>query len=198
MYYRVQDGHGLPHNPIKAIVAPRPIAWIGTQGQTGDNLAPFSFFTLISETQIMISFSADTRPEGKKDTLTNIEATGIFSVSLCSASDVNAVAQSAASAPAEIDEFVWAGVEKANCKSIDAPHVKNAPAVLECTLDEKIQLKTYTLIIGEILGVYIDDQFLEDGLYQSAKVQPLARLGYFDYGTINMTEAHRTPPFHKK
>ena len=73
MFYRPEDGHGLPHNPFNAIVAPRPIGWISTRGVDGsENLAPYSFFNAVAYVPPQVMFaSTSTKPDrdGTKDTM---------------------------------------------------------------------------------------------------------------------------------
>ena len=77
---------GLAHNPLKAIVSPRPIGWIASHGTDGSlNLAPYSFFNAISEDPAMVMFSVQVHPEkDRKDSLRNIEETGEFVVNIVS------------------------------------------------------------------------------------------------------------------
>ena len=89
MFYRPEiDNHGLPHNPFKAIVAPRPVGWISTLDQDGNaNLAPYSFFNGVQDIPPMVMYSTTGRKLGideEKDSLTNIRETGEFCVSIVS------------------------------------------------------------------------------------------------------------------
>src|SRR4051794_35627112 len=74
-FYDPRLGHGLPHDPFKAIVAPRPIGWISTVDAAGRvNLAPYSYFNGFCSNPHIVGFSS----EGRKDSLANVEATGEF------------------------------------------------------------------------------------------------------------------------
>ena len=78
MFYEPSSGHNLPHNPFKAIVAPRPIGWIGTRSKDGAvNPSPYSFFNVVSDTPPMIMFSSS----GFKDSVSFIEETGELTAS---------------------------------------------------------------------------------------------------------------------
>ncbi|MEM7490237.1 MAG: flavin reductase, partial [Pseudomonadota bacterium] len=85
MFYRPEDGHGLPHNPFNAIVSPRPIGWIATRGTMGDNLAPYSFFNAVAYVPPQVMFaSTSAKPDrdGTKDSVAQIRETGVFCVNI--------------------------------------------------------------------------------------------------------------------
>ncbi len=181
-FYEPRQGHGLPHDPFKAIVAPRPIGWIGTVDAQGrPNLAPYSFFNAISSFPPMVYFNS----EGRKDSLNNVEATGEFTCSLVSAPLARAMnATSAPSAPG-VSEFALAGLAMAPSSRIRPPYVADAIAALECKVTQIIQLagidgvllQTW-MVLGEVIGVHIDDRWLKDGIFDTAGANPIARCGY--------------------
>ena len=182
MFYRPEAGHGLPHNPFSAIVAPRPVGWISTRSSTGDNLAPYSFFNAVaySPPQVMFSSLAD------KDSLKAIRETGVFCVNICGRALAEAMNLTSGSYPRGTDEFVLAGLDKAACLTIDCPRVAAAPAALECRMTQIVPLagKANTLILGEVTGVHIDDAALVDGRLDVTRYQPVARLGYDDFCAV--------------
>lgn len=189
MFYRPEDGHGLSHNPFNAIVSPRPIGWISTRGSTGDNLAPYSFFNAIAYVPPQVMFSStggkSDLPEGK-DSLANIRETGVFCVNVVSTALIDAMNVTSATLPAGEDEFLRAGLEKAECETIDCPRVAAAPASLECQTLDIIPLKggVNTMVIGEVTGVHIANGALVNGRFDVTTFQPLARLGYRDYTRV--------------
>ncbi|MDA4847751.1 flavin reductase family protein [Hoeflea poritis] len=196
MFYETHENdHGLRHDPFKALVSPRPIGWIGTLSADGaPNLAPYSYFNAIGDGPKMVMFASD----GRKDTVTNVEATGEFSASLASRVHAEKVNASSVNAPAHIDEFQYAGLTAAPGKLIDAPHVREAFAALECKVVDIFSPKTlsggisdYILVIGQVVGIHIDEAVIKDGRIDMAKAAPLARLGYRDYSdgaaTFEMT-----------
>ena len=191
MFYRPADGHGLPHNPFNAIVTPRPIGWIATRGPQGDNLAPYSFFNAAAYSPPQVTFAST----GVKDSLTNIRATGVFSVNIVAAAMLHPMSETSASLPAEVDEFAQAGVEKAECAVIDAPRVADAPATLECTVVEIIPLRGRDnfLVIGEVVGIHLRDDCLVAGRFDVTRFQPLARMGYRDYAVVSEVFELRRP-----
>ncbi len=182
MFYRPEDGHGLPHNPFNAIITPRPIGWISSRGAHGDNLAPYSFFNGIAYTPPQVMFASTAR----KDSLTNIEETGVFAVNIVEYAAREAMNVTSGSYPADTDEFTLAGVERTECEIISCPRVANAPAVLECAVVDIIRLRgpDNHLVIGEVKGIHLRDDCVVDGRFDVMKFTPLARGGYRDYSVV--------------
>ncbi len=181
MFYEPKDGHGLPHSPFTAIVAPRPIGWISTRGALGDNLAPYSFFNAVSYAPLQVIFAGD-----RKDSIANVEETGIFATNVVSEALWHVMNQTSAHLPRGTDEFLHAGVAKAECVTINCPRVALSPATLECRLDRIVTLASGEdfLVIGTVTGVHIDDACLTNGYFDVSKARPMARLGYKDYALI--------------
>ncbi|WP_370228183.1 flavin reductase family protein [Cognatishimia sp.] len=191
MFYRAEDGHGLPHNPFKAIISPRPIAWISTQDGAGvPNLAPYSFFNGVSDAPMQVMFAstgAKDDQDGTKDTVANIRETGEFCVNIVSHALMQAMNVSTEGFDKGVNEFEKAGLTAAHCNTIGCPRVYEAPASLECKLDQIIRLKgdTNYMVIGEVTGVHLQDDCIVDGIFDVTKYQPLARLGYRDYAKVS-------------
>lgn len=192
MFYRPEaNDHGLPHNPFKAIVSPRPIGWISTVDANGiANLAPYSFFNALCDTPPMVMFASSGSKADQtrgKDSLANIRATGEFAVNIVSYALREPMNQSAASMAADTDEFEATGLTKAKGVAISAPHVGEAPAVLECKLFKIVDLPgaANSMVIGEVVGVHMQDDFIVNGRFDVTRYQPLARLGYMDYAAVN-------------
>jgi flavin reductase (DIM6/NTAB) family NADH-FMN oxidoreductase RutF len=181
MFYEPKDGHGLPHSPFNAIVAPRPIGWISTRGSMGDNLAPYSFFNAVAYTPPQVIFAGDL-----KDSLRNIQETGVFATNVVPESLWHQMNATSARLPRGTDEFAHAGIDKAECLTINCPRVTLSPATLECRLQQIVTLEGGEdfLVIGTVTGVHIRDEFLTDGQFDLTKVRPMARLGYKDYAVI--------------
>ncbi|MBA86224.1 flavin reductase family protein [Thalassobius sp. S69A] len=190
MFYEPKDGHDLPHNPFNAIVTPRPIGWVSTRGANGvDNLAPYSFFNAVAYTPPQVMFaSTGVKPDqvDAKDSVANIRDTGVFAMNVVSYALRDAMNASSQSLPADQDEFTHAGLEKAQCRTIDCPYVAAAPAVLECKLSQIVPLRgdTNTMIIGEVTGIHMRDDCIKDGIFDVSSFSPLSRLGYRDYAAI--------------
>jgi flavin reductase (DIM6/NTAB) family NADH-FMN oxidoreductase RutF len=178
-FYEPARGHGLNHDPLNAIVAPRPIGWIGSVSAAGvRNLAPYSFFNLFNYRPPLIGFSS----MGWKDSVANIAATGEFTWSLVTR-DL-AEAMNATSASTDADEFALAGVAAAASRLVAPPFVAASPAAFECKLSQLIRLTTKEgreldqwLVIGEAVGIHIDRAMLDDGVYQTARARPVSRGG---------------------
>ena len=204
MFYRPADGHGLPHDPFKAIVTPRPIGWISTLDAQGRaNLAPYSFFNGCGDAPPMVMFTQTgrkSRPEPVKDSVANIRETGEFACNIVSQALRQAMNLSSGTYQPEVDEFELAGLTKAPGKTISAPHVAEAPAVLECRLvkivDDLPSWRDHAfniMVIGEVVGVHIDDAILKDGRVDVLGYNPVARMGYMDYTTVTDIWAMQRP-----
>ncbi|MCA0941173.1 flavin reductase family protein [Salipiger pacificus] len=189
MFYRPEDGHGLPHNPFNAIVTPRPIGWISTRGTLGDNLAPYSFFNAVAYVPPQVMFastSAKEDREGTKDSVAQIRESGVFCVNIVEYAARDVMNLSSGPWPAGEDEFALAGIEKAECETIDCPRVAGAPASLECKVTQIVKLEGAAnfAVFGEVTGVHMRDDCLVDGRFDVTTFQPLTRLGYRDYSVI--------------
>jgi flavin reductase (DIM6/NTAB) family NADH-FMN oxidoreductase RutF len=185
-YYDPAKGHGLPHDPFKAIVAPRPIGWISSRDAQGRvNLAPYSFFNAFFDKPPIIAFGS----AGWKDSVGNIEATGEFVASLATRPLAEAMNKTAATVPHEVDEFTIAGLTPAPCRQVNVPRVAESPTALECKLLQVLQLQDLDgnklegwMIIGQVVGVHIAKAYLKDGLFDTAAAAPIMRAGYLaDY-----------------
>ena len=195
-FYEPRDGHRLPHDPFKAIVAPRPIGWISTVDADGrPNLAPYSFFNAFCDAPPIVGFSSG----GRKDSQRNAEATGEFVVNLATRKHADAMNRSSLPYPPGVSEFERAGLTPAPSRLVRPPRVADAPASLECKLLLALPLKDLdgnptanTLILGQVVGVHIDPAFLKDGLFDTAAARPIARCGYLaDYAEV--AELFRLP-----
>ena len=180
-FYEPRDGHRLPHDPFNAIIAPRPIGWISTLSADGvPNLAPYSFFNALNYHPPLIGFSST----GRKDSLANAQATGEFVWNLATMPLAEAMNASSATVAPDVDEFALAGIETAPARLVAPPRVAASPVSFECAVTQIVRLKTKEgdeldqwLVIGEAVGVHIDAAMLEDGVYQTARAQPITRGG---------------------
>jgi flavin reductase (DIM6/NTAB) family NADH-FMN oxidoreductase RutF len=189
-FYEPAQGHRLPHDPFKAIVAPRPIGWVSTVDAQGRaNLAPYSFFNAIADTPPMLAFSS----VGRKDSVFNCEATGVFVWNLATRPLAERMNDSAAPLAHGISEFARAGLTPAPSRLVEAPRVAESPASLECRVVDIHRLRDLDgaaidnwLVIGQVIGVHIDRAFLtEDGLFDTFAARPILRAGYrADYAEI--------------
>lgn len=187
-FYRTADGTGLPHDPFNAIIGPRPIGWISTVSADGTrNLAPYSFFNGFNYHPPVIGFSSI----GWKDSVANIEATGEFVWNLACRPIAEAMNETSASAAPDVDEFTLSGLTPVDSAEIAAPRVLESPVNFECRLTQLIRLQDTAgspidtwLVLGQVVAVHIDRQFLVDGVYDTAAARPILRAGgpasYFD------------------
>ena len=195
MFYEPKNGHGLPHDPYKAIVAPRPIGWVSTLDTDGRaNLAPYSFFNGCGDRPpyVMFAQTGPKKPGGLlvKDTITNARETGEFACSVVSQALKDAMNVSTEAFDEGVDEFEKAGLAKGAGRAISAPHVADAPAVLECRTHQIVELPAWKddwmniVVIGEVVGVHVRDDCLVDGILDVTAYNPVARMGYKDYTTV--------------
>jgi flavin reductase (DIM6/NTAB) family NADH-FMN oxidoreductase RutF len=179
--------HGLPHDPFKAIVSPRPIGWITALDKQGRvNTSPYSFFNAVSDRPHMVAFSSD----GLKDACAFIEETGEFTCSFASWDLRDAMNKTSAPLPRGESELDFAGLEPAASKFVKPPRVKAAPAALECKWLQTVPLTAldgrtrYHLVIGQVVGMYIDDAFIKDGIVDTGAMRPIMRGGYDQYFAV--------------
>lgn len=181
-FYEPRLGHGLPHDPFKAIVAPRPIGWISTVDDQGRvNLAPYSFFNAFNSAPPIVGFAS----EGRKDSLRNVEATGEFVCNLATRPLAEALNRSSTPLPHGESEMELAGLEPAPSRLVRPPRVAAAPAALECRLLQVVPLHDLEgaavdthLVLGQVVGVHIDRAYLVDGVFDLRAARPIGRCGY--------------------
>jgi len=184
-YETASNAHGLPHDPFKAIVTPRPIGWITAMSAKGEiNLSPYSFFNAVSERPPMVAFAS----AGKKDALTFIEETKEFVCNLATYDLREQMNATSAVLPRGRNEMEHAGLKAAPSRLVKPPRVAEALSALECKWLQTLPLvpleggePSYYLVIGQVVGVHIDDRYIVDGLVDTAAMRPIARTGYRDY-----------------
>jgi flavin reductase (DIM6/NTAB) family NADH-FMN oxidoreductase RutF len=196
MYYAVADGlPGLAIDPFKAIVAPRPIAWISTVDAAGRiNLAPYSYFNAVSAAPPMVMFSSD----GWKDTVAACAETREFVVNLATFDLRDALNESSAPLPRGVSEFEHVGLTPEPSRLVKAPRVGEAAASLECRVVEILNPKSVAgtatgnhVVFGEVVGVHIRDDCLVDGRFDMVRAGTIGRCGYSDFAHV--TDLFRMP-----
>lgn len=185
-FYEPSKGHGLAHDPFKAIVGPRPIGWISSRDASGRvNLAPYSYFNAFHDKPPIVAFGST----GWKDSIRNIEETGEFVANLATRPLAEAMNRTSATVESYVDEFALAGLTPAPCRNVAVPRVAESPTALECRLLQVIQqhdlegrpLQAW-MALGQVVGVHIDKAFIRDGLFDVASARPIMRSGYLaDY-----------------
>ena len=194
MYYDPEkNDHGLPHDPFKSCVVPRPIGWISTISIGGiHNLAPYSQFQNLTFDPPYVMFAANQNTRGeRKDSVVNAEQTGEFVYNMATYDLREAVNRSAAEVPPEVDEFELAGVTKAPSVRVKPCRVAESPVHFECRYHSTLRLPgngpmgTVDIVIGRVVLIHIRDDFISpDGRIDILRIRPLARLGYYDYTTV--------------
>ena len=185
MFYTTEkNDHGLPHDPFKAILAPRPIGWITSMSAGGAiNLAPYSYFNGVHSRPPMVMFAS----EGRKDSLEFVEETKEFVCNLATFDLREAMNRTSAPLPRGESELDFAGLTPAPCRLVKPPRVAESPVALECKWLRTVPLEPlagpaqYHLVIGEVVGTHIDDRFIVDGVVDTAAMRPIARAGYREY-----------------
>ncbi|WAS99757.1 flavin reductase family protein [Rouxiella chamberiensis] len=181
-FYEPAKGHGLPHDPLNAIVGPRPIGWIASRSAQGQrNLAPYSFFNCFNYRPPIIGFASS----GWKDSVKNIVETGEFVWNLTTRSLAVKMNESSASLEHGRDEFEFAGLTPVQGSIVKADRVLESPVNFECKLSQCIQLQGAAgekidtwLVLGEVVAVHIARHLLnEEGVYQTALAEPVLRAG---------------------
>lgn len=180
-FYQPAQGHGLPHDPLNAIIGPRPIGWIASRDAEGrNNLAPYSFFNCFNYRPPIIGFSST----GWKDSVRNINETKEFVWNLTTFDLASRMNESSASLAHGEDEFVRAGLTPVASQLVKVPRVAESPVNFECRLSQCIQLTAADgtpidtwLVLGEVVGIHIDESLLENGIYQTARAKPVLRAG---------------------
>ena len=196
MFYRTSEDHGFEHDPFKALIAPRPIAWISSQDKSGRvNLAPYSFFNGVGSRppQIMFASNGTHRDGGLKDTVKNIKETGEFVVNLVTWELREEMNASSVDAPRDVNEFEYAGLTPCDSKLVQAPGVQESPVRLECESIRFVELASEDpenptiVVFGNVLGISIANWAISDGKVDTVKLNLIARLGYYEYARITQT-----------
>ena len=192
-----RDKQMLPHDPFKAIVAPRPIGWITSMSLKGEvNLAPYSYFNGVNSRANLLMFAS----EGFKDSVSFIQETGEFVCNLATWDLRDAMNMTSAPLARGVNEMERAGLEAAPSRLVKPPRVKASPCALECRLVKIIPLEDADgkpvdghLVLGQAIGVHIDDCFIVDGLLDTAAMKPIARCGYDQYAVVESVFSMQRP-----
>jgi flavin reductase (DIM6/NTAB) family NADH-FMN oxidoreductase RutF len=186
MFYEPNKrNHGLSHDPFKALVAPRPIGWITSMSAKGEiNLAPYSYFNAVLTSPPMVMFASD----AWKDTIAFVEETQEFVCSLATWELRQQVNATSAPFPRGVNEMQEVGLDAAPSVLVRPPRVKASPCALECRWLQTIRLHDMYgteldayVALGQVIGVHIEDRFIERGLVDTAAMHPIGRAGYHEY-----------------
>jgi flavin reductase (DIM6/NTAB) family NADH-FMN oxidoreductase RutF len=177
-----------PHDPFKGMIIPRPIGWISTMSRAGElNLAPYSYFNGFSSTPMIVGFSS----EGEKDSQAFASDTGEFVWSMATYELREQMNATAAPLPRGESEFRHAGLQTAPSRLVKPPRVARSPAALECKVTQTIRLTdkdgkdaTRVLVLGQVIGIHVDERFVKNGRLDAVAMQPIARCGYDEYTVV--------------
>ena len=140
----------------------------------------------------MVMFaSGGTQPHGLKDSLRNIEQTGEFVCNLTTWELREQMSKTSAPTRPEVDEFEYAGLTRIDSVLVRPPRVAESPIHLECRYHQTVELPNSTkeirnaMVLGEVIGIHIDDAIMTEGMVDLSKFRPIARLGYMDYATVD-------------
>ena len=178
MFYEPKKGMPFEIDPFKSLVFPRPIGWISSISKNGvSNIAPYSYFNSVADDppQIMFCSNGGTAHSKYKDSLSNILSTKEFVVNFATS--------------ATRIQMNLSKLKKKKSKLVKVPSVKDSPVNLECKLVKTIKLKsnskkTSTMIIGEVIGIFIKDKFIKNNRVDSVSMRYIARMGYSEYTTV--------------
>ena len=196
MFFRPGEhkDHGLPHNPFKSLVVPRPIGWITSLAGDGTlNLAPFSYFNAVADDPPIVLFA----PSGRQrdawitDTLHNVEETGEFVCNMATWDLREEMNKTSAMVAPDVDEAEMTGLEMTPSKFVKPPRVAASPVHMECKYLKTVEFPTNRpegrcyVCFGEVVGIHIDDAVInEKGLVDVTRFKPIARLGYMEYAVV--------------
>ncbi len=199
MHYDPRKGNGgLPHDPLTALVVPRPIGWITTISPNGIvNLAPYSFFNAVAANPPFVMFSSG----GRKHSQHNAETSGEFVHSLAVWDLREEMNLSSAAVGPEVSEPEFARLEMAPSLVVKPPRVARSPVAFECKFVKSVDLPgpdgrphMFEIVIGEVVSIYIDDTMIVDGRIDLSRHRPIARLGGLDQYSVVDTIFRMTRP----
>ncbi len=192
----------LPFSPFKSCTVPRPIGWLSTISPDGvHNLAPYSQWQNLTFDPPLVMFAANQHPDGRrKDTVLNAEQTGWFVWNMATYALREAVNISAMALPPEVDEFDRAGVSKAACLDAPGARVAESPCHFECRYLSTHRLPGNSptgwvdVVYGQVMRIHVDDAVITgEGKIDIPAIQPIARMGYYDYTRITEVFEMRIP-----
>ncbi|WP_233517448.1 flavin reductase family protein [Geodermatophilus marinus] len=182
---------GAFYRVLNSVVVPRPIAWVCSRSAEGRvNLAPHSFYTVACVSPPVVQFTS----VGRKDTLTNVEETGEFTVSLTPEPLFEQVNATATDFPHGVSEAEQCGVALEPSERVSVPRVAGSPVTLECRLHSTVRLGDSTVVFGRVELVSVWEEAVHDGRPRIERLRPLARLGGNEWSTIGEVKEIRRIP----
>ena len=192
-----RDRDLLRWDPLKAMISPRPVGWISSCDREGRiNLAPYSFFNAFSGEPPLVGFCS----EGLKDSASFAIDSGEFVWNMATYELREKMNMTSAPLERGSSEFVHAGLETAPCVLVKPPRVAASPCALECKVTQHVQLKDKDgnqterrLVLGQVVGLHVDERYIRDGIIDILAMKPIARCGYQDYTAIDRLFPIRRP-----
>lgn len=178
-----QTQEGSLYRTLTSLVVPRPIGWISTRSADGvDNLAPYSFFNVVSVSPPIVGFSPVMRPDGRTDTAQNLRETDEFVVNVVTHEFAAAMNQTSATLPPTESEFDHAALDRAPSRRVSPPRVDGIAAAFECERYDIHEVGSNELILGEVVFVHVRDDVISDGKVDVAELDVVGRLAgsYYD------------------
>ncbi|SNR31969.1 flavin reductase family protein [Halorubrum vacuolatum] len=188
------DAFGSPYRLLSTAVTPRPIAWVSSRGPAGENLAPYSFYTVAAVDPPTLLFAPVATAAAPKDTLANAVATEAFVVNVVTRDLVEEMNASSATLEPEESEFDHAGVTPVEAVHVDAPRVAEASVSMECHLTEAIEIGGSTVVVGEVVYAHVDDDVLADGKIDIDRLETVGRLAGNRYASTEDRFTIERPP----
>ena len=192
-----RDRRLFPHDPFKGMIIPRPVGWISTMSAAGEvNLAPYSYFNAYSSWPMIVGFSS----EGEKDSAAFAAEGGDFVWSMATWPLREQMNETSAPLARGENEFRHASLEQAPSRLVRPPRVAASPAALECKVTQVVKLRgidgadiSRTLVLGQVIGLHVDERFLRNGRLDAVAMQTIARCGYDEYTVVERVFSMQRP-----
>ncbi len=177
---------------VHRLVIPRPIAWVSTRPPDGgDNLAPHSFFMVVSGRPPILLLSTI----GWKDTARNAVASGEFVVNVSTESAIDEINRTATAYPESVSEFDQVGLTRRPSLAVGAPSVDESPAAMECRLLRWEEVGSGILLFGEVVAVTVEQSVMAPRGPDPSLLAPIARLGGAEWASLGAISARRRIPY---
>lgn len=170
---------------LTSAIVPRPIAWVSSLGEEGQlNVAPFSYFNLVSTRPPVVMISVGAREGVPKDTAQNILRVKEFVVHIVSHPWLNAMNETAADVAPNISEVDLADLHAVKSTLLKTQGIKEAHVRLECVYDQHVSYPHSTIIFGRIVMMHVAEEVYANGSIDANKLSPIGRLGGSEYTTL--------------
>lgn len=183
---------------LSGSVVPRPIAWITTLAPTGEvvNLAPFSFFSVVSKELPLVSVSILRKAGELKDTAYNILQTKEAVIHIVDQSLITEMNLSASSLPPEESELSLVDLELVPSQTVTVPSLKKPKIRFESRLFQHVEIKdpSQDKIISDLFILEVTDFFFAEAVFDEekeylklAELNPISRLAGPNYASLGET-----------